>query len=166
MHKKYLLSWCGPDLPYDLPYKFSKPRPLSYWNSGKSRYVPHPISIFASLHKNSSNGLFSIVRQNSACSDFKQPSYTESGLDQKKRVGSGGGGGEQVDSGKADIAAHFPSVCKNVKPKTVSVGKNGNHKGARQARLPAFPHMHPHCKEKFTFGWAGKMEPSARRTQN
>lgn len=80
---------------YNLQYKFSKPRPLYYWNSGKSRYTPHPISIFAFQHKNSLNGLFPIVRQNSACSDFKQPSYTESGLEKKKRVGSGGGGGEQ-----------------------------------------------------------------------
>lgn len=79
---------------YNLQYKFSKPRPLYYWNSGESRYTPHPISIFAFQHKNSLNGLFPIVRQNSACSDFKQPSYTESGLE-KKKVGSGGGGGEQ-----------------------------------------------------------------------
>ena len=33
-------------------YKFSKLRPLNYWNSGKSRYTPYPVSIFASQHKN------------------------------------------------------------------------------------------------------------------
>lgn len=71
------------------------------------------------------------MRQNSACSDFKPPSYTESGLE-KKRVGCGGGGGERVDPGKADIATRFPSVCKNMKPKTVSAGKNVNHKGPRK----------------------------------
>ena len=74
-----------PYLSYDLPHKSSKPRPLNYWNSGESRYTPHPKSIFASQHKNSSNGLFSTVRQNSACSDFKQPSYTESALGKKKK---------------------------------------------------------------------------------
>lgn len=80
-----------PYLLYDLPYKFSKPRPLNYWNSGQSRYAPHPISISASQHKNSLNGLFSTVRQNSACSDFKQPSYTESALGEKKMMGVGWG---------------------------------------------------------------------------
>lgn len=57
-----------------------------------------------------------------------------------------------MDSGKADIAAQFPSVCKNVKPKTVSVGKNRNHKGAMQAGLPAFPHMHPTAKANLLLG--------------
>lgn len=37
-----------------------------------------------------------------------------------------------MDSGKADIATRFPSVCKNVKPKTVSAGKNVNHEGPRK----------------------------------
>lgn len=97
-------------LSYNLQYKFSKPRPLNYWNSGESRYTPHPISIFASQHKNSSNGLFPIVRQNSACSDFKQPSYTERGLE-KKEGGEGRWGRGTEDSGKAHVAAQFPSVC-------------------------------------------------------
>lgn len=76
-------------------------------------------------------------------SGFKRPRYTESGLGKK-----GGGGGEQVDSGKADLAAQFPSVRQNVKPKPVSVGKNVSHKGAMQARLPALPHKHPPAEAK------------------
>lgn len=51
-----------------------------------------------------------------------------------------------MDSGKADIATQFPSVCKNVKPKPVSVGKNVNRRGAVQARGPALPRTCPSAK--------------------
>lgn len=61
-----------------------------------------------------------------------------------------------MDSGKADIATRFPSVCKNVKPKTVSAGKNVNRKGATQARLPAFPRMHPDAQANLLLGEVGK----------
>ena len=57
-----------------------------------------------------------------------------------------------MDSGKADLATHFPSVCENVKPKMDSVGKNGNHKGDMQARLPAFPHTYPTAKTNLLLG--------------
>lgn len=57
-----------------------------------------------------------------------------------------------MDSGKADIATQFPSVCKNVKPKTVSIGKNVNRKGAMQGRLPAFPRTHPTAKTNLLLG--------------
>lgn len=134
-----------------LKYKFSRPRWLNYWNSGKSRYMPYPVSIFASQHKNSSDGLFSIVRQNSACSDLSSQVILKVAWN-KKSVGSGGGGREQVDSGKADLATHFPSVCENVKPKMHSIGENGNHRGAMQARLPAFPHTYPTAKTHLPLG--------------
>lgn len=134
-----------------LKYKFSRPRWLNYWNSGKSRYMPYPVSVFASQHKNSSDGLFSIVRQNSACSDLSSQVILKVAWN-KKSVGSGGGGRERVDSGKADLATHFPSVCENVKPKMHSIGKNGNHRGAMQARLPAFPHTYPTAKTHLPLG--------------
>ena len=71
-------------------YKFSKLRPLNYWNSGKSRYTPYPVSIFASQHKNSSNGLFSTVRQKSACSDLSlQVILNVAGGKKKKKEGGG-----------------------------------------------------------------------------
>ena len=73
-------------------YKFSKLRPLNYWNSGKSRYTPYPVSIFASQHKNSSNGLFSTVRQKSACSDLSLQVILNVARKKKKE----GGGREKL----------------------------------------------------------------------
>lgn len=118
-------------------YKFSKLRPLNYWNSGKSRYTPYPVSIFASQHKNSSNGLFSTVRQKSACSDLSLQVILKVAWNKKKRGWR---------KGKADLVTQFPSACGNVKPKMDSVGKDGNHSRAMQARLPALPLMYPTAK--------------------
>lgn len=119
-------------------YKFSKLRPLNYWNSGKSRYTPYPVSIFASQHKNSSNGLFSTVRQKSACSDLSLQVILNVAWGKKKKRG--------WRKGKADLVTQFPSACGNVKPKMDSISKDGNHNGAMQARLPAFPFTHPTAK--------------------
>lgn len=119
-----------------LTYKFSKLRPLNYWNSGKCRYTPYPVSIFASQHKNSSNGLFSTVRQKSACSDLSLQVILKVAWGKKKRWGKG----------KADLATQFPSACGNGKPKMDSISKDGSHNGAMQTRLPAFPLMYPTAK--------------------
>ena len=118
-------------------YKFSKLRPLNYWNSGKSRYTPYPVSIFASQHKNSSNGLFSTVRQKSACSDLSLQVILNVAWKKKKRGWR---------KGKADLVTQFPSACGNIKPKTDTISKDGNHNGAMQARLPAFPFTYPTAK--------------------
>ncbi|TEA38537.1 hypothetical protein DBR06_SOUSAS110449 [Sousa chinensis] len=89
--------------------------------------------------------------RNSACSDLSSQVILKVAWN-KRSVGSGGGGRERVDSGKADLATHFPSVCENVKPKMHSIGKNGNNRGAKQARLPAFPHTYPTAKTHLPLG--------------
>lgn len=63
-----------------------------------------------------------------------------------------------MDSGKADIATQFQSVCKNVKPKTVSVGKSVNRQGAMQGRLPAFPRTHSTAEAHLLLGEVEKRD--------
>lgn len=63
-----------------------------------------------------------------------------------------------MDSGKADIAAQFQSVCKNVKPETVSAGKSVNRLGAVQDRPPAFPRTQATAEARLLPGEAEKRD--------
>jgi len=100
--------------------------------------IRHTLYLFLLLNiKNSSNGLFSTVRQKSACSDLSLQVILNVARKKKKRGWR---------KGKADLVTQFPSACGNVKPKTDTISKDGNHNGAMQARLPAFPFTYPTAK--------------------
>lgn len=135
----------------NLQYKFSKPRPLNYWNSGECRYTPHPMSIFASQHKNSLNGLFPIVRQNSAFSHFKQPSSTERGLEKKGGWGSGGGGGERRTLEKP-TELHNSHPCVKRKTENGFRWQECEPQRSQASQAPSIPSHTPYCKDKSTLG--------------
>lgn len=69
-------------------------------------------------------GLFSVLRQNFACNDCKQPSSDKSDLEMTKRVW-GMGVREQVDPGNAN--SYVICSCVKIKTQTVSIGKDTGH---------------------------------------
>lgn len=138
-------------------YKFSKLRPLNYWNSGKSRYTPYPVSIFASQHKNSSNGLFSTVRQKSACSDLSLQVILKVAWNKKKK---------RVEEGKSWLGHTIPICVWKCKTKNGFRRQGWEPQQGHASQAPSTPSHVPYCKDQFILGPGEEMEPDSERTQN